>query len=145
MALSLQAVAVLDFFLFFSTKERELPAGAAQGAVSPAEAQQRLYHRELSRLLELLHPCSTEVLQTSTQPFYHALQMLRTSLQGMASETLKEWRLPAWAAVAARASGNRVRASARGLLFLSLAPNEAHELCQHFHLLISHRGTSRVT
>ena len=55
MALSLQAVAVLDFFLFFSTKERELPAGAAQGAVSPAEAQQRLYHRELSRLLELLH------------------------------------------------------------------------------------------
>ena len=90
MALSLQAVAVLDSFLFFSTKERELPAGAAQGAVSPAEAQQRLYHRELSRLLELLHPCSADVLQTSTQPFYHALQMLRTSLQGMASETLKE-------------------------------------------------------
>src|SRR5882757_10810742 len=27
MALSLQAVAVLDSFLFFSTKERELPAG----------------------------------------------------------------------------------------------------------------------
>lgn len=116
---------------FFSSapKDRELP-GAAPGAVSPAEAQQRLYHRELSRQLELL-PCSAEVLQTSTfLPCPPNDTYL--SRQGMASETLKEWRLPAWAAVAARASGNPVRASARGLLFLYLAPNEAHEIYQHF-------------
>jgi hypothetical protein len=63
-------------FFSFSTKERELP-GAAQGPVSPAEAQQRLYHRELSRLLELLH---VPLKSFKQQRFYHALQMIRTSL-----------------------------------------------------------------
>ena len=66
--------------------------------------------------------------------------MIRICVQGMVSETLKEWRLPTSAAVDS-ASGNRLERpfeqALTGAASLYLASNDAHEIPPTLFLLIS--------